>query len=310
LWLSLASNRMRLVPATLGAWCGAWCIVQPSSRRTSISASAVVPHTTRVPPTAADKPCNACNKIVSASSSTSLRRILRAQLVGSDISSRPRYVFFDLDECLVMPSAPFIDGLPGSDALVRRLRALCGQEVLAGLRQRMVEAYYDAPVALVDAGLPEIIASLRARGVRVHGLTSRGATREVWAYADHNDKVIDALSRHQIKFSPLPPSRLGELGANTRAGGILYAGGEHVDKSAVMQQVTAGAPATLVDNSEHKLVKATTVGRGACVHGVHFTAAWAREASDAERRRWICFEPVRGSGAWGAAVESMGEFMA
>ena len=66
--------------------------------------------------------------------------------------------------------------------------------------------------------------------MRVHGLTSRGATREVWAYADHNDKVIDALSRHQIKFSPLPPSRLGELGANTRAGGILYAGGEHVDK--------------------------------------------------------------------------------
>ena len=55
--------------------------------------------------------------------------------------------------------------------------------------------------------------------------------------------------------------------------------------------VFAPLPATLVDNSASKLCKATEPG-GACVHGVHFTAAWAREASDAERRKWIYLQDL------------------
>ena len=98
--------------------------------------------------------------------------------------------------------------------------------------------------------------------MHVHGLTSRGATRETWAFADHNDKVINALSRHQINFSPLPPSRLGELGANTRAGGILYAGGEHVDK--VMRYSRACVRADCMHCwrlALHALLAATTLTR-------------------------------------------------
>ena len=40
---------------------------------------------------------------------------------------------------------------------------------------------------------------------------------------------------------------------------------------------------------------ATSLGR-ACVHGVHFTRAWAREASDAERRRWITTQRLSAPG--------------
>ena len=52
-----------------------------------------------------------------------------------------------------------------------------------------------------------------------------------------------------------------------------------------MQRVTDDA-ATFVDNSEHNLELATSLGR-ACVHGVHYTAAWSKDASDKERREWI-----------------------
>lgn len=188
-----------------------------------------------------------------------------------------------------MPSTPFIDGLPGSDRLVRRLSALCSQEIVEALRQHMTDAYYRAPMRLVDAGLPRIIASLQAEGVLVHALTSRAATWRLAGLGDHNEKVLEVLTQHGVCFSSFSPAQLAELGvsgANTPAGGVLYAGGELVDKAALMQRVTRGAVATLVDNSAHKLVRATSRGQ-ACVHGVHFTAAWAREASDAERRRWI-----------------------
>ena len=234
---------------------------------------------TRAPPVVAT--FDACNGIVEAASSLQLRRILLQQLSDPDTSARPRYIFFDLDECLVMPAVPFIDGLPGSDALVRRL--LLPEDMLETLRQRMREAYYRAPITLVDAGLPTLIADLRARGVRVHGLTSREAGPPTFAW--HNRLVVEALRQHHVHFSSLPPQLgLGNDALNTAAGGILYSGG--ANKGVLMQRVTRGLPSTLIDNSERKLWKATSLGR-ACVHGVHFTAAWAREASDAERRSWI-----------------------
>ena len=225
-----------------------------------------------------------CNAIVHAASTIALKQILWEQLSSDSPASRPRFVFFDLDECLVMPATPFIDGLPGSDALVRRL-TLCSERVLAALREKMEEAYYSAPITLVDDGLPALIDDLRARGVLVHGLTSRGRSQTEFSHAWHNHCVVAALESHDVRFSPLAPEQCGEQGDNTKAGGILYAG-EQFDKAVIMQQVTNGAPSTLVDNSQNKLFKATSLG-SACVHGVHFTAAWAREASDAERRRWI-----------------------
>ena len=227
---------------------------------------------------------DACNTVVSAvSTSVELKRVLQQQLESSD---GPRFVFFDLDECVVMPATPFIDGLPGTDALVSRLSFLYGEHVLSPLRRRMVEAYYSAPVILVDAGLPALISHLRARSVRVYGLTSRGASEEQFEYAWHNAHVVNALVEAQVVFSQLPPDLTGVHGDNTAAGGILYAGGEQVDKAVIMHSITRGKPATLIDNSARKLRKATSLGR-ACVHGIHFTAAWAREASDSERRRWI-----------------------
>ena len=222
----------------------------------------------------------ACNTVVGASSISELSKVLQGQLAGS---TPPRYVFFDVDECLVMPEAPFIDGLPGSDALVRKL-TLCGEAVMSTLRARMVEAYYSAPIRMVDDDLPDLISHLRFRGVFVYGLTSRGRTLDInW----HNHRVVDALLSHRVRFSELPAEHMGRDGVNTKAGGILYAGGEHVNKAILMNRLTGGvAPATLIDNSAGKLFKATSFGRS-CVHGVHFTAAWAREASDSERRRWI-----------------------
>ena len=84
-------------------------------------------------------PYDACNTVAEASSFLALERILLSQLASPSPSSRPQYVFFDLDECLVMPATPFIDGLPGSDALVRKL-VLCGEAVHAALRRKMEEA--------------------------------------------------------------------------------------------------------------------------------------------------------------------------
>ena len=166
-------------------------------------------------------------------------------------------------------------------------------------------------------------------------------------------RQVEALERHRVCFSPLADEFCGEHGDNTKAGGILYAGGEQMNKAVLMQKVTRGAPSTLVDNSEGplvqtavhpclmtplggsrgsaraywpeitapaarklavalaarsqaapipalhrqetKLFKATSLGR-ACVHGVHFTRAWAREASDAERRRWITTQRLSAPG--------------
>lgn len=125
-----------------------------------------------------------------------------------------------------MPSTPFIDGLPGSDRLMRRLAALCGEDVLVALRQRMEAAYYAAPIHLLDDGLPSVIESLRARGVHTFGLTSRSASQATWEYAWHNAKIVEALTQAGISFSPLPTEHEGEHGANTAAGGILYAGGD------------------------------------------------------------------------------------
>ena len=93
---------------------------------------------------------NACNTVELAISTEQLERILMHQLYAP-AGSRPKYVFFDVDECLVMPATPFIDGLPGTDALVRKL-VLCGETVHAALRRKMIEAYYSAPLTLVDAG--------------------------------------------------------------------------------------------------------------------------------------------------------------
>ena len=230
-----------------------------------------------------DQSCSTCNRIVEASSTAELATILRQQLDATEPSARPAYLFFDLDECMLMPATPFIDGLPGSDALTRKL-VLCGDRVLTALRREMTEAYYEAPLKLVDDGFPYLISYLRARHVVVYGLTSRGTKQGPFTW--HNEQISSALASHCVRFSELPAEHLGVHGANTKAGGVLYAGGSGSHKAALMQRITRGAPSTLVDNSAGKLVKATSVSR-ACIHGIHFTAAWSREASDSERRQWI-----------------------
>ena len=116
----------------------------------------------------------------------------------------------------------------------------------------------------MDESLPEVIASLKERGVRVYGLTSRGRDPLSYTFAWHNAKVVEALAQNGVEFSPLPQDQLTH-GDNTEAGGIIYAGGDELtDKAVLMQRVTDGDAATLVDNSEHKLVRATSLGR-ACV---------------------------------------------
>jgi len=110
-----------------------------------------------------DAAADACNSVIEANSKEALERILMAQLEVGDTSSRPRYVFFDLDECIVMPATPFIDGLPGTDALMSKL-SLCGDVVLSALRREMEEEYYRAPMMLVDAGLPSLISDCASAG--------------------------------------------------------------------------------------------------------------------------------------------------
>jgi hypothetical protein len=120
---------------------------------------------------------NACNTVELAISTEQLERILMHQLYAP-AGSRPKYVFFDVDECLVMPATPFIDGLPGSDALVRKL-VLCGETVHAALRRKMIEAYYSAPLTLVDAGTtapaprPSTSADSPSSGLRLHAARGR-----------------------------------------------------------------------------------------------------------------------------------------
>merc|ERR1711971_594777 len=99
----------------------------------------------------------------------------------------------------VMPRAPFIYGLPGTDAFLTGLEtAKCPS--FHELTKRMEDAYYNAAETLVDPGLPTFIADLRAQGKSVFALTSRSLNSSLsW----HNKVVLDALSRFNVSFSNL-----------------------------------------------------------------------------------------------------------
>ena len=213
-----------------------------------------------------------CGQMHHASTLAELEEILQ--------SLNTSQIFFDLDETLLMPETPFIYGMPESDAFLARLEP-CEQAALQDLRPRMEAAYYASPLRLVDPGLPRLIASLRADGKAVHGLTSR-ATGPV-EYEWHNFVALDFLSAANIRFSDFPRG----AGNNTSIGGLKFVGGENQNKGsfiASLARESSGA-AVLVDNTLSKIEHAA---QAACLQGVHFTAAHQIEQSASSRRDWIC----------------------
>ena len=68
----------------------------------------------------------------------------------------------------------------------------------------------------MDESLPEVIASLKQRGVRVYGLTSRGRDPLSYTFAWHNAKVVEALCR--MASNPPLPQDQPTHGDNTEAG--------------------------------------------------------------------------------------------
>merc|ERR1712216_66713 len=184
------------------------------------------------------------------------------------------YVFFDIDETIVMPHTPFIYGMPESDAFLDALGP-CERRLLPELGPRMEAAYFGAPETLVDEDLPQLISDLQRSEKHVWALTARtsAADNHMW----HNDIVIDYLLKTGVLFSPLPPS-VAHLGNDTQVGGIFFSGG--VDKGALIAQIVQH-PAILIDNTRGKLTKA--LASNGCLYGIHFTAAHAREHNDTSR---------------------------
>jgi len=217
-----------------------------------------------------DSPCGRLSK---ASNVAELRELLSEQ-----------YIFFDVDETLVMPDTPFIYGLPGSDAFLKKLQtAECPS--YNNLTKRMEEAYYNARETLVDPDMPALIAGLRSQDKQVFALTSRSLNSSVsW----HNDVVLRALDRYGVSFSELSPRTTSPAVRRSTIGGVIFAGSEEADKAVHMAAlVPEGAVVALVDNSLEKVERALENG-DACLHGIHFTPAYDRERSDADRHAWLC----------------------
>lgn len=195
-----------------------------------------------------------------------------------------KYVFFDIDDTILVADTPFVYGLPGSDAFVRTLDD-CVKGELQSLKQMMEESYYAAPQKLVDPRLPALITDLRRSGSLVLGLTSRSMSGA--SYSWHNEVVVDALRQFGIRFSPLPLSGTG-IGKQTTAGGVLFADGEKKDKAVLISQIVpSDEPAALVDNTVRKLRLARS-NPSVHLNVVHFTAASTKEQTDEQRWTWIC----------------------
>lgn len=223
-----------------------------------------------------------------------------------DLIADAEYVFFDVDETLVISKTPFIYGMPGSDAFVRSMMGDCQKEVEKEqwdvLQEDMEAAYYNADIALVDDELPATLHDLRfpkvGKGKLVFGLTSRPSGGD--DFAVHNEKTIAALNKYGIQLSSLSEARdaaavnggtvdaIDKVGVETEAGGIFYADGS--DKGSIISSIVPpGRSAVLVDNTYKKIAKALKSSHSeGNLRGIHWLGAADHDQGDGARQDWFC----------------------
>ncbi len=152
-------------------------------------------------------------------------------------------------ETVVMPDTAFIYGLPGTDSFIKNLDP-CLKAFMPKLGPKMEASYYAAPLQLVDPNFPSVVAKMREDKMRVLALTSRRTG--VQEKDQENLRVIEFLNTTGVKLSALP----GGFGNDTVIGGIIFAGGEKVNKGMIIKQLLEqDAKAALVDNTLKKLLQ-------------------------------------------------------
>lgn len=164
-------------------------------------------------------------------------------------------VFFDIDETIVIPAAPFIDGLPRSDAFVQQLKKNCAESAFQRIDREMERLYYESPHILVETASVEFLKGLEV-SKHVVALTARDYVSK------YSRALLDDLSRLGIGFSD--PWAVGGLQGTSatvvnatskggKVGGMIFAGGankgEVISEYIKLHQWNKAKRAVLVDNS-------------------------------------------------------------
>ena len=119
------------------------------------------------------------------------------------------YVFFDIDETLVMPNTTFIYGLPNTDTFLTNIKQ---HEYLSQyynyITTKMENEYYDSNIIVVNSNLPNLINYLRQHTQGVFGLTSR------YFNFEHNQQLFEGMRKFGINFTRLSQTSLDNLFSN------------------------------------------------------------------------------------------------
>eukprot|EP00298_Acanthocystis_sp_HF-20_P000194 c10247_g1_i1.p1 GENE.c10247_g1_i1~~c10247_g1_i1.p1 ORF type:complete len:261 (+),score=92.57 c10247_g1_i1:88-870(+) len=217
-----------------------------------------------------------CSKIYEAVDVSTLELLVNSE-----------YIFFDIDETLVMPITPFIYGLPKSDAFVSALDS-CEMKFIRELSHKMEDAYYLAPLQLVDPELPTFINQLRNSGKKVFALTSRHLSDEEPTQTQ-NLKLLQNLNDFGIQFSHIQNHVNNTSYSNTTIGTIFWAGSESANKGDVIKAIAGNQQAILIDNTLKKITTAIATEE-TCINGIHFLGAYFREEPISKMRSWVCTE--------------------
>eukprot|EP00612_Vaucheria_litorea_P002946 CAMPEP_0171462110 /NCGR_PEP_ID=MMETSP0945-20130129/6284_1 /TAXON_ID=109269 /ORGANISM="Vaucheria litorea, Strain CCMP2940" /LENGTH=302 /DNA_ID=CAMNT_0011988581 /DNA_START=116 /DNA_END=1024 /DNA_ORIENTATION=- len=198
------------------------------------------------------------------------------------LGSDPVYIFFDIDETLLMRDTCLVHGYRKTSQLLDRLKENLIESnnkrtdhIIDNLKYEMEKMYYCSDLQLVDPLLARLIRGLKLKGHFVFGLTSNSATSE------HSINVMETLSKYKLRFSV--PEVRGELpnsGAlvmqHVTVNGIIFADNNQIqlrDKGEIMvefvelclksklkakEEEKKEQMCILVDNTEKKCLKAMT----------------------------------------------------
>jgi len=212
-------------------------------------------------------------------------------LFQRSLGSHVDAVFFDIDETLVMPAAPFIYGLPRTDMFVKAFTQTCTGQTWQRISDELGRLYYSSPHFLVSPTLPSMLAKMQAAGVHVVALTSRSAAE------NGTSDLLGDLQRLGLSLSsawfegPLKPD--GAVARNTSVGAVIF--GNSQNKGDIIASYVEHAPGknasstVLVDNTHSKckaaaeaLLNATFIHRS-----IHYTEAYNLDGQHDDMDFWM-----------------------
>lgn len=174
-------------------------------------------------------------------------------------------IFFDIHETLLFPrDAPFIYGLPNTDAFVKRYikgeqAPSCFSKQWKELRELMVKEYYNTPLELVEPGFPALLRKLKAKGHDLYAITCASA------HHYHTPTLLSHLNSLFLSlFNDVPPLKKVEVLEN-----VICT--DYGDKGVVIREiVSSDGWAVLIDNTLHKCEDVLNAGYDA----VHYKGAY------------------------------------